>query len=117
MNKVLGGVVVAGLCIGSMRAEAGDRVGRPLALRQDPRAPFQGLHDAVNELGINPGTTAALQRKLDNAGAALRRGDVAAARALLGDFRDAVRGQRGKTLTDAQTDALAASVQSILDAI
>lgn len=117
MNKVLAGVVVAGLFVGAMRAEAADLVGKPLALHRQARPPFQKLHDAVTALGINEGTAGALQRRLERAGAALRRGDVAAARTLLDDFRDAVRAQRGKTLTDAQTDALAASAQALIDAL
>jgi hypothetical protein len=86
-------------------------------LPPDPGPAFTALLDEVKGLDINEGTRGALQRKLENALAAVARGDVGAAGALLGAFINAVEAQRNRTLTDAQADALIEAAQALIDSL
>lgn len=76
-----------------------------------------GLIDQVRGLAIHQGTKNSLLAKLDAARRSLQRHNMAACRGSLEAFLNEVRAQRGKKLTTAEADQLAAAVRQILEMI
>jgi hypothetical protein len=83
----------------------------------DPEEQLENLIDDLADMEIDQGTEKSLGSTLDNAQAALERGNLHAASGQLGAFINQVEAQRGKGLTDEQADQLVQAAQAILVAL
>jgi hypothetical protein len=84
----------------------------------DPEQAIADLRDLVAGFGIQPGTANALDRKLEDALAALAADDTAGACDSLQAFLNQVAAQNGKKLTEAQAEPLtdaANEIRALLD--
>ena len=87
------------------------------AIYDTPAQATQSLLSSVNGMGLAAGATQSLDAKLNAAIASLGRADYKASVGQLSAFSNEVRARSGKTLTTAQAEMLAGTVDSIIAAI
>jgi hypothetical protein len=84
---------------------------------ETPEQQLQTLIDDVQEMPIHQGTKNSLSKSLENAHAALERGNLNQASRQLDAFIKQVEAQRDKRLTQEQADELVQAAEAILDAL